>query len=416
MRYLYTLTVLLYGLGIRLASLFSTKARLWVGGRKQLFSRLEDQLGKPDKTAWFHCASLGEFEQGRPVIEAFREKHPEFKILLTFFSPSGYEIRKDYPLADIITYLPLDTPSHVKRFLDITRPEMVFFIKYEYWYNFIRQLKQRGIPIYIISGIFRSHQHFFRWYGGWFRKQLQNITCFFLQNKESVELLHSIGIDKALLSGDTRFDRVFAIAARPKAFPLVESFSKEIPVILFGSTWPEDEAVFLPLIRKNNDRAKFIIAPHEVYEERISEIIQKSGITAVRFSDLKEIPDPSVRLIVVDSIGQLSSLYQYADIAYIGGGFGKGIHNILEAATFGLPVIFGSNYQKFLEAKELIDLQGAWSIASSGELEFLVTGLLADESKRKATGAVCMDYIQSHTGATQIILKTLSSILSDDHA
>lgn len=415
MRCLYTLLIMLYGLGIRLASLFNTKARLWVRGRKSLFNTLKHQSSTPSKTAWFHCASLGEFEQGRPVIESFHEKHPDYCILLTFFSPSGYEIRKNYALADIIVYLPLDVPWNVKRFLSIAQPDLVFFIKYEYWYNFIRQLDKKGIPIFIVSGIFRHHQHFFRWYGGWFRKQLKKISFFFLQNKESLNLLDSIGIRNATVSGDTRFDRVNSIAAQPKHFPLVQAFKEGKQIFLAGSTWPEDEEVLFPWMQKSGDHIRYIIAPHEVHEERITAIIEKAGVPVLRFSQMNDTPDPSVKLILIDTIGQLSSLYQYADIAFIGGGFNKGIHNILEAATFGLPIIIGPNYHKFLEAKELTGLQGAFSINTQDELEKIAVTLLMNKKKLDKCGNICRQYVRDHTGATGIILNHIENTFFRSH-
>lgn len=409
MSYLYTLSVVLYGISIRLAALFIPKAKAWIQGRKGLFSLMENKLAEHRPTAWFHCASLGEFEQGRPVLEAFKEKYPDYRILLTFFSPSGYEVRKNYPGADLILYLPLDTPSNVKRFLDISKPDLVLIIKYEYWYNFINQLITRNIPIYIVSGIFRRHQHFFRWYGGWFRSRLKQITYFFLQNQESLELLASIGIKRACVSGDTRFDRVLAIAANPFRFPSLEEFGKENGILLAGSTWPEDEALLFPLFQEPGFTGKIIIAPHEVHPERITGIIEKAPIPAIRFSLLNEAPPPSVRLIVVDTIGQLSSLYQYAGLAYIGGGFGRGIHNILEAATFGLPVIFGPNYQKFLEARELIIQQAAFTVHSTKEINALIQEFFKHKEKREATGERCKQYVRDKSGATQVILHYLKT-------
>ncbi|MCX6273103.1 MAG: 3-deoxy-D-manno-octulosonic acid transferase [Bacteroidetes bacterium] len=380
-------------------------------GRRNLETNLSSALHNDQKTAWFHCASLGEFEQGRPVLEAFRLQYPGFRVILSFFSPSGYEIRKSYPLADYICYMPLDTPEKVRSFLDILKPDIVFFIKYEYWFNFINELNSRKIPIFIISGIFRPDQHFFRWYGQWFRKMLGKINYFFLQDQESLTLLQSIGINNALVSGDTRFDRVAGIASNPAKFPMIASFRSRAKVLLAGSTWPADEDLLLPLILDPTVNLKYIIAPHEVHPERIEDLLQKLGDRAVRFSSISDQTEPwSYSVIVVDSIGQLSSLYQYADIAYIGGGFGKGIHNILEAATFGLPVFFGPNYQRFAEARELIRLGGAVSINLAAELMKEVTGLLKDEGKRKKASAICSDYVKNNTGATGRILEHLPKI------
>ncbi|MHC1705901.1 MAG: 3-deoxy-D-manno-octulosonic acid transferase [Bacteroidales bacterium] len=405
MRQLYTLSVILYGLGIRFAALFNTKARLWTKGRKNFFPSLRQHFKDTKKTAWFHCASLGEFEQGRPVLEAFTEKNPDYRILLTFFSPSGYEIRKNYSKAGVITYLPLDTPSNARQFINIVNPNLVFFIKYEYWYNYIDVLHNAGIPVYIVSGIFRKNQHFFSWYGGWFRRQIKKISYFFLQNQHSLELLQSIGIQHAVVSGDTRFDRVSAVALSPVSYPKLREWRNKKQVILAGSTWPEDERILFHLINKLNDTVSFIVAPHEVHEQRIQEIISGAGIPSVRFSQLETQNSPLPRLIIIDTIGQLSSLYQYADVALIGGGFGKGIHNILEAATFGLPVIFGPNYQKFFEARELLALKGAFTINTGKEAEIIVNELFTNPEILQKAGNLARDFVLRNTGATEIILQ-----------
>ncbi len=403
---LYDLAIHIYGDAISLAALYNPKAKAWVKGRKDWSEHLQSAVSSRQSAAgsqqtsditkhstlnikhstlediaWFHCASLGEFEQGRPVIEAFRKEHPEWKILLTFFSPSGYDIRKNYEGADWVFYLPLDTPGNARRFVETVNPGLVVFVKYEFWFRFLQVLSKKKIPVYVISANFRPDHHFFRWYGGWARKQLNKVTRFFVQDEPSAQLLRAKGIEQVTVSGDTRFDRVAAIAATVKEFPLVKRFCGGEPVFLAGSTWPQDEELILQLVEKLGDRVKFIIAPHEVGRERLEglKFAVPSSQFAVRssqsepgtgnhkpgtvlFSVLTEENATSARVLIVDGIGYLAHLYQYATIAYIGGGFGAGIHNVLEAATFGKPVIFGPKYHKFREAAELIKAGGAFCI------------------------------------------------------
>ena len=378
---LYDLIIHLYGYAISVAALFNPKAKQWIVGRKAAPSLTPSpNWGREGvgATAWFHCASLGEFEQGRPVIEAFREAHPDCKIVLTFFSPSGYEVRKNYKGADHVFYLPLDTPSNAKKFVHLVRPSLVVFVKYEFWFRYLDVLYREKIPVYVVSAIFRPDQHFFRWYGGWSKKQLRKVTGFFVQDESSEELLRAKGIGQVVVSGDTRFDRVAAIAADAKPFPLVEKFAAGCPVFVAGSTWPADEELILKLIEEVGDRVKFIIAPHEVGVERVDALRDKIPNSkfqianpepgTILFSELTPENAASANVLIVNGIGYLSHLYQYATIAYIGGGFGAGIHNILEAAAFGKPVIFGPNYEKFKEANELIEKGGAFSISNSRQL------------------------------------------------
>ncbi len=338
MHVLYGFAISLYRAGIWLASFFSPKARQWAEGRANLFREMDEAAAGSGKVAWFHCASLGEFEQGRPVIEKFRKDFPEFKILLTFFSPSGYEIRKNYAGADHVFYLPLDSRKNVKRFLEIWEPRVAVFVKYEFWFNFIHGLHQRNIPMILISAIFRPGQHFFRFYGGWFRKQLGKFSAVFVQDKASLDLLKSAGISNARISGDTRFDRVFQVSQQPQDFPEIAAFAKEQPVMVCGSTWPADEQLLLPLMNNQQLEMKFIVAPHEIREEDIKTLEDKLIVKSARYSLPEGKVPGQTRVLIVDRIGLLSHLYQYGQMAYIGGGFGRGIHNILEAATFGLPV------------------------------------------------------------------------------
>lgn len=407
MAFLYTIIIHFYRLLIHLAAPFNGKARQWVDGRKGLFAKLEKDFRDHPQVAWFHAASLGEFEQGRPVIEAFRERHPGFRILLTFFSPSGYEVRKDYPGADFIYYLPMDTPGRVKKFLRTVDPDVAVFIKYEFWFNYLDQLHRRGIPVYVISAIFRPDQHFFKRYGGWFRRQLMNITRFFVQDVNSETLLRSAGISHVMVSGDTRFDRVARIAEQKKDFPLVQAFSKGHPVLLAGSSWPPDEKLILPLLGRPGNGIRVIIAPHEVHEERILSVLSSfKEYRPIRYSQATEQDLKGSEVLVIDGIGFLSGLYPYCDVALIGGGFGRGIHNILEAVTFGKPVLFGPNYRKFAEARKLVELKGAYPIDENNFL-VTVTALLQDPDLYQRSSAACSRFIADHVGATGIILDNL---------
>ena len=413
---LYDLVIQLYGGAISAASLFNKKAKKWVEGRKSAPTPALPQSREGDRkgaTAWFHCASLGEFEQGRPVIEAFREIHPDWKIVLTFFSPSGYEVRKNYPGADLILYLPLDTPVKVRQFLDLINPSLVFFVKYEYWFRYLDALYRRKIPVYVISAIFRPEQHFFKWYGDWALSQLKKVTGFFVQDEESAALLSANGIAQVVVSGDTRFDRVASIADHAKSFPLIEKFAEGKPVFLAGSTWPADEELIMKLIDETGDRMKFIVAPHEVGKERVEElksaVDSRKSIVVSLLSELDELKALKSQVIIVDGIGYLSHLYQYATVAYIGGGFGVGIHNILEAATFGKPVIFGPKYQKFREARELIAEGGAFSISNEKQLIKKAIRLVTFPELLKKASRTSAEYVQRKKGATGIILANIST-------
>jgi len=392
---------------IRVSRPVNVKAKQWVNGRRGIFQKLQSEIPKNTSVAWFHCASLGEFEQGRPVIEAFKSIHPEFKILLTFFSPSGYEVRKNYSGADWIYYLPLDTPGNAKKFVRIVNPSFVVFVKYEYWFNYMKALKNANIPLIVVSAIFRPGQRFFRWYGGWQRKMLGYVRYFFVQNESSLNLLHNAGIRQASLSGDTRFDRVNQIAQQKQSFPLVEKFCNGKQVLLAGSTWPQDEDIIISCIKNQIPGIKYIFAPHEVHQQRIQSLTDKMRNRCLRFSEANESNIQSASVLIIDSIGILSHLYQYADVAYIGGGFGVGIHNILEAATFGNPVIFGPNYHKFQEAKDLIDLGGAFSISNEKDFIEIVDKLTSNENYRQKASQISRRYVQDKTGATAQIIEFL---------
>jgi 3-deoxy-D-manno-octulosonic-acid transferase len=412
MKIIYSSLIYLYLLAIRVASLFIPKAKLWIDGRKNIFEKLKSEirnlkLDAPEsQLIWFHCASLGEFEQGRPLMEKIKKEQPKTKILLTFFSPSGYEIRKKYSDADYIFYLPMDTPSSAKKFIEIVKPEIAIFVKYEFWFNYLNELKKQRVPTYLICGIFRKDHYFFKNYGTWFRKQLNAFTHFYLQDESSLKSLNSIGYHNATVAGDTRFDRVFEISKNVKQIDIVKQFVADKKVFVAGSTWGED----LKIISGFNfiiEDYKLIIAPHEIDESSIQSTIQQfNNSTIVRYSQANEQNIKTADVLIIDNIGMLSSLYQYGTIAFIGGGFGKNIHNILEPATFGLPIIFGPKYHNFIEAKELIQLGGAFSVSSSEEFKKTVELLSKPDALNKAA-STSKNYVLSHIGATDKILRSI---------
>ncbi|MCC8410319.1 3-deoxy-D-manno-octulosonic acid transferase [Mucilaginibacter sp. UR6-1] len=384
---------------IWLASFFNQKAKLWINGRKQqVFVRCDNSI-------WFHFASLGEFEQGRPVLEQMKLTYPDRPIVITFFSPSGYEVRKNTPLADAVYYLPLDTRGNAIRFIKAINPSIVIFTKYEYWYHFFAQLYKRRVPLYIISGIFRDGQVFFNWYGGMHRKMLRCVRHFFLQDEHSKQLLAGININNTTVSGDTRFDRVWANAANPKQLPEVKQFIGSHKTMICGSTWPDDEKLLTELIYLYPDW-KFIFAPHELSMEKINRLVELlPPDSCIKYSDLALAEDGnSYQCLIIDNMGMLSSLYQYGHMAYIGGGFGVGIHNTLEAAAFGIPVIFGPNYHKFNEAKALIELEAGFSISNEAELKAIVEKLSTDEAYYTAGCQQAKQYVDTQKGATEKIV------------
>ncbi len=411
MRILYKIGIFLYSLTVRFGSFFNKKAGQFVKGRKNWEANLQNQIEKNANYVWFHCASLGEFEQGRPVIEEVKKQFPHYKIVLTFFSPSGYEIRKNYEGADIILYLPLDTKANAQTFINIVKPEKAFFIKYEFWYFYINELKRQNIPLYIISAIFRENQQFFKntiW-GKWYKQTLFKFEHFFVQNETSAKLLKSIGIKNISVAGDTRFDRVATIAKAVKKYPIVEKFKKNKQLIIAGSTWKPDEELLVEFINQN-EGVKFIIAPHEVSDANINRIHQLLKKPAISFSKIEEKGIDSYQVLIIDSIGLLSSLYQYGSIAYIGGGFGVGIHNILEAATFGTPIVFGPNFKKFKEAKDLILDGGAFSITNNNELENTFNRLLSDKKLFNNSSESSKNYVDKNVGSTKFIINKVFNI------
>lgn len=403
---LYETGLRLYALLARLASPFDSKAARWSKGRKGLLEKIERAVGPGNDIAWFHCASLGEFEQGRPLIEAFREKYPDYRILLTFFSPSGYELRKDYPGADYVFYLPIDTRRNVRRFLKAVNPRLAVFIKYEFWKNYLQALKERGTRTYVVSAIFRPEQPFFHWYGRDFRRMLDCFDHIFVQNEASKELLGTLGLTAVTVAGDTRFDRVSRIAQTARQIEPVERFARGSRVVVAGSTWPKDDELLLEAVEKH-PQYKFILVPHEIEEGKIEHLLNRITRRAVRYTRLQEYPAQEVEtadVLVVDTVGILASLYQYGYCAYIGGGFGVGIHNILEAATFGLPLLFGPNYEKFQEAVDLIRLGGATVVGDADDLHQALDQLLRAPESYAERSAVCRNYVREHIGASERIL------------
>jgi 3-deoxy-D-manno-octulosonic-acid transferase len=412
MKFLYSLGIRFYGFAVLIASLFNEKAKRWREGRKDIFNNLKKAFdGNQLPVIWFHCASLGEFEQGRPVIESFKQKFPNYKVLLTFFSPSGYEVRKNYAGADYVFYLPLDTYANANKFIDRVNPKIAVFVKYEFWYNYINTLNQKGVPLYLISAKFRADQYFFKWYGGWFRKQLSMYRKIFLQDADSEQLLKGITANNSVLAGDTRFDRVIDIAEQAKTDAIAEAFKGNSKLWICGSTWEEDERIILSVYKqlvKGGEKLKLLIVPHEIGEKHINQVAEQ--FKARKYSEVKAEEVKDYNELIIDKMGMLSSLYKYADVAYIGGGFGKNIHNLPEAAVFGVPVLFGPNHHKFTEAIDLIKLQGGFAINNENELLEKMKQLLKDVDYCKKIGANAKAYIYNGSGATRKIITELEKI------
>lgn len=405
---MYSLLIYLYIAGIKLAALFGhRKARLLVEGHKNIFPLLKERLRPGEKYLWFHVSSLGEFEQGRPVMERLRESHPEYRIVLTFFSPSGYESAKKYQSADIICYLPFDTRRNVGRFLDMLKPEKAFFIKYEFWPNFLAGLKKRGVPTYSVSSIFRKEQMFFKTIDFGYRKTLKCFTHLFVQDNASKELLSSIGLDNVTVIGDTRFDRVMKIAADAKQLALVETFAEGKRVFVAGSSWTPDEDIFIKYFNAHKGW-KLIIASHEVTEARLTEIQSKFSGKCVRYTQANMDEAREADCLLIDCFGLLSSIYRYGKVAYVGGGFGAGVHNLLEAAVYGMPVFFGPNNRKFREAQKLKECGGGLEISSYEDFEAKMDLFDADENLLAQAGAAAGEYVGGNSGATQKLLAALN--------
>ncbi len=409
MNFLYNTGIHLYSIGARIASRTNPKAKKMTEGQKSTFGHLRATLPADGRTIWIHASSLGEFEQGRPLIERLRRLHPDRKILLTFFSPSGYEVRKNYPMADAVAYLPFDTPRNARRFIETVRPSVAIFIKYEFWGNYLQQLQKAAVPVYIISAIFRPGQIFFRPWGGMFRRMLRRFDRIYLQDNESQKLLSGIGIDNTVVAGDTRFDRVTDVMAQTFDIAGGENLRS---FIIFGSSWGADEANYIPWLNANRD-VKFIIAPHEFDEARVAALCNAIDGNVIPLSQWERhiadngTPPEHIRGIIVDCFGKLSSLYRYASVAYIGGGHGAGIHNINEAAVYGIPVVFGPNYHKFKEARDLISLGGAFCVENAAATSSTLDRLLSDEACRAEAGKIAGRYIADNIGATDRIFSDI---------
>lgn len=449
---MYNIAIYIYLIGVAIGSLFNKKIKKMWRGEREAVDLLKEKVDPTAKYVWFHAASLGEFEQGRPLIEQLRATHPEYKILLTFFSPSGYEVRKNYEGADIVCYLPLDTIRNARRFLRAVHPVMAFFIKYEFWYNYLHILKHRGVPVYSVSSIFRPGQVFFKWYGRNYAKVLHCITHFFVQNEVSLQLLKGIGIDEATVVGDTRFDRVLQIKEQSKELPIVEAFkgingkgnackeelsekackedlsedackkdlsedackkdlskngSKGCKIFVAGSSWQPDEDIFIRFFNDHPDW-KLIIAPHVIGEDHLAYILDKLQMKAVRYTQATEQSAAEARCLIIDCFGLLSTIYRYGEIAYVGGGFGVGIHNVPEAAVWGVPVLFGPNNKRFQEAQDLLACKGSFEVTDYESFNTIISRLISDDKFRQQCGEASANYVKSRSGATDIIMKSVA--------
>lgn len=410
---MYNLFIFLYNIGVWVATFFSKKVKTMWEGEHDTWRILDEKVDPAAKYIWFHAASLGEFEQGRPIMERIRREHPEYKLLLTFFSPSGYEVRKNYEGADIICYLPIDTIGNARRFLRTVRPVMAFFVKYEFWSNYLHILKHRNIPLYSVSSIFRPGQIFFRWYGRGYGRVLNCFSHFFVQNEQSRQLLHSIGIDGVSVTGDTRFDRVLQIRDAGKHLPIVESFiagngvGEKPKVFIAGSSWPPDEDIFIKYFNEHRDW-KLIIAPHVIGEDHLKQILSKLERKAVRYTQTTPETVAGAECLIIDCFGLLSSIYHYADVTYVGGGFGVGIHNVLEAAVWAKPVIFGPNNKNFQEAQGLIKAGGGFEIKDHDAFATLMKRFDTDDDYLHSCSAAAAAYVESLAGATDRILKEVN--------
>lgn len=406
MKAVYNLFLFLYPIGARLLSVKNEKARHWLQGRKNIFGQLAATVKNDRPVIWVHCSSLGEFEQGKPLIEQLPQQFPGVRILLTFFSPSGFEVQKDYKGADWVFYLPLDSRYNAERFLDTVNPSLIIFIKYDFWYYYITEAKRRKIPFILASGIFRSSQPFFKWYGDFHRKMLGAFSYLFVQDQNSVDLLRSIGIENAVVTGDTRFDRVLAIAREFQPMPLIEAFCGSRTVIVAGSTWTEDDKELVHFAN-SNPHMRFVIAPHDVGKERVEECLglYRNAVTLSAWAAGTLAPQENPNVLIVDSIGLLSRLYRYASISFVGGGFGAdGVHNVLEAAVYGRPVLFGPVYDKYIEAIQLVKAGGGFPVATALELETEISRLLDDEFLYKQACRASAEFVAAHAGATDKII------------
>lgn len=410
MLFLYQIIILFVAQLLKLVALLNPKIKLFVEGRKVVFQTLQETITPSDKTIWFHAASLGEYEQGLPIMEAVKKIYPSHKIILTFFSPSGFEVKKNNTVADVTVYLPLDTISNAKQFLDLVHPEKVFFIKYEFWPNYLKELKNQNIKTYLISGIFRENQAFFKWYGGFYRNALQAFDYFFVQNDSSKKLIQRLGFDNVMISGDTRFDRVMNILERDNSLDFMDEFcTTNSKIIVIGSSWPKDEELLISYINQADATVKFVIAPHNIKTDQIITLKSQLRKKTILFSEKDSDDVSNYAVFIIDTIGILTKIYSYADIAYVGGGFGNpGVHNVLEPATFGVPIVLGPNYEHFAEATALVGLGGCISIKDFNSLAATFNLLLQNEDERFEKGHICSTFVQMNTGATEKISNQIS--------
>jgi 3-deoxy-D-manno-octulosonic-acid transferase len=414
---IYQLVVRFTAQFLRLIALFNPKIKLFVEGRKVVFHQLQEAITNSDKTIWFHAASLGEFEQGLPIMEAIKKKYPSHKIVVSFFSPSGYEVKKSNTIADVTVYLPLDTKRNAHNFIKAVHPDLVFFIKYEFWPNYLNELKQLQIKTFLVSGIFRKNQAFFKWYGGFYRKALEAFSYFFVQNESSKTLIQRLGYQNVMISGDTRFDRVMNILERDNSLDFMDEFcTTNSKIIVIGSSWPKDEEMLLNYINTSAENIKFVIAPHNIKADQIKNLKSQLRKKTILFSEkeemLKQVQQDKIedfQVFIIDTIGILTKIYSYADIAYVGGGFGNpGVHNILEPATFGIPIVIGPNYSHFAEATALVNLGGCISIKNQNQLKEIIDELLQNEDERLEKGHICRTFVQMNAGATEKISNQIS--------
>lgn len=411
MRILYSIGIYLASFILKLLALFNSKLKQGVVGRAETFYILKKSIKPGDKTLWFHCASLGEYEQGLPVFEALKVRRPNHKIVLTFFSPSGYEVRKNTTLADVVLYLPLDTITNAKRFLDLLKPELIIFVKYEIWPNFLLEIKKRQLTSVLISAVFREQQAFFKWYGEYMRSALLGFNHIFTQDETSKTLLQRINYTAVSVSGDTRFDRVYNQLSLDNSVSFIEHFKNHQLCVVFGSTWPEDDKLFIDFINSDNTATKYVIAPHNIKPSYIASLKSQLKVNTMCYSELSKNNDlANYKVFILDAIGYLSKVYSYADIAYVGGGAGStGLHNILEPAVFGVPILIGKTYEKFPEAKTLINLGGVTSVASATAFSSALGALIKDRSLRKQQGQITTSFIEQNTGAVHHILDVLKN-------
>jgi len=412
LRLLYNILINIAWFGLKVVALFNAKIKLFVQGRKQTFSILEEHLNATDKTIWMHVASLGEFEQGLPILERLRTKYPGYKLILSFFSPSGYEVKKNTTVADVVVYLPMDSNSKAKRFLELVHPEMAIFVKYEVWPNYLHQLQRKNIPTLLVSAIFTRRQIYFKPLGGFMRKSLGKFDHYFVQDENSKKLLESIGIKKVTISGDTRLDRVSEILKQNNQMGFMDRFKNNQLCLVAGSTWPEDEEILINYINDNtSENLKFVIAPHEIKPAHIAKITLALNKKTLCYSDLGNQNLKEFEVLIIDTIGLLTKIYSYANIAYVGGGFATGLHNTMEPAVFGIPIIIGPQFGGFKEAEDLVTAGGILPVSSQSSFNNLLKDLMTKPASINNIGDINAQYIETNIGASELIMNHISKIM-----